>query len=58
MVLNLWTAFYNASAVRGTTSRISSSAEEVNMDIPSDWSTKATIKKMREAYRTFRGEKK
>jgi len=49
--MDLWTAYFNTSSVKGDSSRISSSAADVNAPIPDSWVSKGIIQKMREAHK-------
>lgn len=48
--IDLWTAYFNTSSVKGDSSRISSRADDVNTKIPEEWNSKSVIQAIRKEY--------
>ena len=48
--MDLWTAFFNTSSVKGDSSRISGRHDEVNVKIPDEWENKSVIQTIRKEY--------
>lgn len=48
--MDLWTAYFNSSSVKGDSSRISAHPDDVNTKIPEEWGDKLVIQTIRKEY--------